>query len=78
MKTTLNLDDQLLLEAKRLAAERGATLTSIVESALRDALRTAAQPSTYVFDPPVVSGTRLPDVDPADRDALYEYLEGRR
>ena len=49
-----------------------------VESALREALRTAAEPGTYVFDPPVVSGTRLPDVDPADRDALYEYLEGRR
>lgn len=39
MKTTLELPDDLLIEAKTLAARRKTTLKSIVESALRRELR---------------------------------------
>jgi hypothetical protein len=39
MRTTLNLDDHLLIEAKRLAAERGTTLTAVMEDALRIVVR---------------------------------------
>jgi hypothetical protein len=35
MMTTLDIDDGLLIKAKQLAAEKHATLTSIVEQALR-------------------------------------------
>ncbi|MDQ3710158.1 MAG: type II toxin-antitoxin system VapB family antitoxin [Actinomycetota bacterium] len=38
MKTTLNLDDELLRRAKRRAAARGTTLTALVEEGLRAAL----------------------------------------
>lgn len=77
MKTTLNLDDQLLREAKKRAAEEGTTLKRFVEEALRDALTEAPPAEPYVFDFPVVDGGGPPLVDVADREALYDLLEGR-
>ena len=38
MRTTVRLDERLLREAKKLAAESGRTLTSILEDALREML----------------------------------------
>ena len=35
MRTTLNIDDQLLIAAKHRAAEQGVTLAGVVEAALR-------------------------------------------
>jgi hypothetical protein len=43
MKTTLDLDDDLLMEAKTLAVRRKTTLKAIVESALRREIRPAAE-----------------------------------
>ena len=34
-RTTIRLDDQLLKEAKRLAADLGTTLTAVIEESLR-------------------------------------------
>ena len=78
MRTTLDVNDALLRDAKRLAAERAETLTSIVEDALRQ----------YLAPPPeragkfrlrllTKRGRTLPGVDLADRDALYERMESR-
>jgi hypothetical protein len=75
MKTTLNLDDHLLRAAKKAAAERGVTLTSIVEDALRAALIESPARTTARFRMPVVKGRRVPAVDVADRDALYRRME---
>ena len=36
MRTTIRLDDQLLKEAKELAAGTGRTLTAVIEEALRE------------------------------------------
>ena len=77
MKTTLNLDDELLRRAKRLAAERGVTLTSIFEEALRR-LVDAKPKAGFRLRWTVVNDAAPPAVDPADRDALYEVMEGRR
>ncbi len=44
MRTTLDLDDHLLKEAKRLAAERGTTLTAVMEDALRIVVRRVDKP----------------------------------
>jgi Bacterial antitoxin of type II TA system, VapB len=44
MRTTLNLDDDLLRDAKRLAAERGTTLTAVMEDALRIVVRRVEKP----------------------------------
>ncbi len=43
MKTTLDLPEDLLIEAKTLAARRRTTLKAIVESALRRELRPASE-----------------------------------
>lgn len=42
MKTTLDLPDDLLIEAKMLAVRRKTTLRALVESALRNEIRPAA------------------------------------
>ena len=38
MRTTIRLDDELLREAKRRAAEAGTTLTALIEESLRERL----------------------------------------
>ncbi len=75
MKTTLNLDDRLMRAAKRLAAERGVTLTSVVEDALRASLEEHPPTKRARLHFPTVAGERVPDVDLGDRDALYERME---
>ena len=47
MKTTLDLPDDLLIEAKTLAARRKTTLKAVVESALRREIR----PATEIANP---------------------------
>ncbi len=76
MKTTMNLDGELLREAKKRAAEQGITLTRLFEEALRDKLTEESPSEPYVFAFPTVDGGP-PMVDVADRDALYDLLDGR-
>jgi len=56
MKTTLDLPDDLLMEAKSLAVRRRTTLKAIVESALRREIRPASalenpDPEKYELGP---------------------------
>jgi len=63
VKTTVEIQDNLLLRAKRLAKNTGRPLRSIVEDGLRRALASAEQPKSY----------RLPDLsvgDPNKSDPL--------
>ncbi|MGK7873899.1 MAG: hypothetical protein AB4426_11480 [Xenococcaceae cyanobacterium] len=46
MKTTIEINDALLLRAKQLAADRQQTLKSILESALRQFLDANTEPQT--------------------------------
>lgn len=76
MKTTLNLNDQLLRQAKSSAREHGVTLTRFVEEALWAQLMPSNKPKTKCkFDPPVVRGVRPPAVDVSDRETLNEFLD---
>jgi hypothetical protein len=78
MRTTLDLDDRLLRQAKSQAAARGETLTGILEGALRERLRALSQPvRSFRFEPVVKGGTLVPGAQIDDRDALYERMEGR-
>ena len=43
MRTTIRLDDDLLREAKRVAAESGKTLTALIADALRETLARRAR-----------------------------------
>ena len=76
MKTTLNLNDQVLRQAKGRAARDGITLTRFVEDALRARLA-ASFPSKRPFRLKLetVMGDGPPNVDIADRDALYDVID---
>lgn len=79
MKTTLNLDDELLERAKALAKSEGITLTALFEDALR--ARIAPRPAgrqAFKLELPVVRGTRPPNLDVTDRSALYDLSEPGR
>jgi hypothetical protein len=79
VRTTLDLDSGLLRAAKRRAAETGRTLTSILEEALRRYLQPSpARRGRYRYAPLTKRGRLVPGVDLADRDALYERMEGRK
>ncbi len=75
MKTTLNLDDGLLHLAKQSAADRGVTLTQVVEEALSAAVLPRASTHAFRLRWTPVRGDRRPTVDIADRGALYDRME---
>ena len=78
MKTTLDLNDDLLIDAKRRAAASGTTLKALVEEALR--ARLLQQPELmrrFKLELPVIEGRRPPSVEVTDRRALYDFLEER-
>ena len=78
MRTTLNLDDNLMRVAKRRAAETGRTLSSMIETALREIIEkeNETKPS-YRLRWVTVKGGVQPGVDLDDRDALIDRMEGR-
>ena len=75
MKTTLNIDDTVMAELKREAARQGRTMSELVETALRLLLRTQRRRGKLPALPKFSSGGALVDI--ADRDALYQAMEGR-
>ena len=77
MRTTIRLDDQLLREAKRLAADTGRTLTAVIEDALREAIaRKRAGVSRKRVTLPTFKGQGLqPGVDLNDSAALRDLME---
>lgn len=76
MKTTLNLDDQVLRRAKDRAARDGVTLTRFVENALQAKLMAPRRRSPgFKLDLTTVKGKRPPNVDVSDRDALYDVID---
>lgn len=75
MKTTLDLDDALLAEAKRQASLSGTTFRAFVEEALRAQLIPRPETeSAFELNLPVVDGSAPPPVDIADRCALYDFM----
>jgi len=76
MKTTIELPDELLIRAKKRAAELRRPLRALVEEGLR---RQLAEPRTkkrgrrairWVTAP----GALPPDLDVADRERMHEWL----
>ena len=79
VRTTIEIDDHLLERAKRRALEQGTTLRAVVEAALREWLgRRELRRAPFKLKWTTVKGVPIPGVDFADRDALYERMEGRR
>ena len=75
MKLTLNLDATVIAELKREAARQGRTMSELVETALCLLLRSQRQHQPMATLPKFHSGGA--QVDVADRDALYQAMEGR-
>jgi len=76
MKTTLIIDDRVMVRLREEAARRGETISTLVESALRLLLEPSSEGIGEL--PPLLSfdgGGALVDI--ADRDALYEVMEER-
>jgi plasmid stability protein len=79
MRTTLNLDDDLMRTVKRRAAETGQTMTQIIEAALREMMtRPSTDPGGNEFEWVTVRGSVRPGVDVSDRDSLFDVMEDGR
>ena len=80
MRTTVRLDDDLLLEAKSLAARTGRTLTAVIEDGLREALaRHRPRQERPRVSLPTFKGKGLrPGVDLDDTAGLLDIMDGGR
>lgn len=80
VRTTIRLDDDLLLQAKSFAARQHRTLTSLVEQGLRQLLREASIPARERTRLPVSTkgGGLVPGVDLDDSAALLDIMDEPR
>lgn len=79
MRTTVRLDQTILLQAKRRALEEGTTLTALFEAALREKLagRPVTPPPSQRRPLPVFHGRgQQPGVDLHDGSALLDLMQG--
>ncbi len=76
MRTTIRVDDELLREARQLAARSGRTLTAVFEDALRETLNRQRHAAARTVDFPTFRGKGLrPGVDLDDSAALIELMD---
>ena len=77
MRTTIRLDDDLLVEVKQIAAHSDKTLTSVIEDALREmrARQRKTEERTLVRLTTVSGGGLQPGVDLDDSAALLALME---
>lgn len=77
MRTTIDLNDELLRQAKRRAADEGVPLREIIERALRAQLAGTQRRKKYRLRWKTVKGALQPGVRLDDRDALFDLMDGR-
>ena len=79
MKTTLDLEDELVIAAKKRAAEERTSLKAIVERGLRAELKRskARSGSRKVIRWVTVDGGLAVDLDVSDRAGMHDWLRGR-
>lgn len=77
MRTTIRIDDHLLTEAKKLAAESKKSLTALIEDALRELLsRKKNKGQMTIAKLTTFKGKGLqPGIDLDDSAALLEMME---
>lgn len=76
MRTTLNIDDDIYRFVKMEAVRRGVTATSVIEEALRAAMRLSSEDAVPEFPVSPRSGGLRPGINLEDADQLYELLYG--
>ena len=76
MRTTVNIDDSLLRQAKELAVRSSRPLGEVVDDALRMLFAEMAPVAAGDVRLPTYGGSGLrPGVDLTDKDALAELLD---
>lgn len=84
MKTTLNLHDALVMEAKALAVRQRSTLTRLIEEGLRMRLRSEQMPAEKsakvrlpipVFVPPPGQGGLMPGIDGTSNKSMFDAAD---
>jgi len=78
MRTTIEITDELLRQAKKRAADEGTPLRQVVEKALRVYLARPAKRTGYKLRWRTERGRMLPGVRLDDRDALFDLMDGRQ
>jgi hypothetical protein len=80
MKTTLNIHDALLYQAKALAVEQRTTLTRLIEEGLR--MRLASRPAKSETPRPPIKlrlpssiGGMMPGIDPCSNQSMYDAAD---
>lgn len=76
MRTTLNIDDQILAMAKHRAIEQELTLTCVVENALRDTLFKTEEKSAKIHLLTVKGSGVKPGVDLDHTSSLLDIMDG--
>lgn len=83
MKTTLNIHDALLYEAKAFAAQQRTTLTKLIEEGLRMRLQPvqgAPRANLAAIELPTLPGKNgrgmRPGIDPLSNKSLYDAADG--
>ena len=77
MRTTIDLNDELLRDAKRRAGKDRITLRHLIEQALRAHLGRPHRPGRYALTWHTERGRLQPGVRLDDRDALFDLMNGR-
>lgn len=77
MRTTIDIDDNLLREAKKRAAETGRTLRHLIEDTLRErfARELAQKGLPFHLRWSVVEGSLKPGIDLSDRASLMDLMD---
>jgi hypothetical protein len=77
MKTTLDLDDELLKRAKAQAARESKSLTALIEEGLRLRLRRQTQVRRAPVELPVFRGGRgfAAGIDPSSNRSIYDTAD---
>lgn len=73
-RTTLILQDNRLSEVKRIAAERGQTLSAVVDEFLAEGVRRSKAPARRTVSLPTFNMGES-RVNIADRDQLLDFME---
>ena len=78
MRTTIELNDELLRAARRRAADDGTSVRAVVEAALRGYLGRSRKAGGFLLNWRTERGRLQPGVRIEDRDALFDLMGGRR
>jgi len=76
MRTTIDINDELMRRAKKRAANDGVPLRDVVEDALTRYLSEKPAATGYKLKWTTESGELMPGVDLDDRDSLFDLMDG--